>query len=97
MASTYSPTTEHKEEAAADDNIERHHNIQREPEQQTSAINQLLQIAEAASGAAIQIPADILTSLLQSLNGFRSIIVELKNKNEELQKTLIASNAPSSS
>jgi hypothetical protein len=60
-------------------------NVPEEVEQQSHLTNQLLQFAQAAPVSIIQIPADVFTSLLQSLNGLQSSIADLKNENRELK------------
>jgi 2EXR family len=57
---------------------------------QSNPTNELLQLTQAASGSAIHIPADILTSLLllHNLNSFQSSITELKAENGGLRRQL---------
>jgi cell division protein FtsB len=62
--------------------------VQEEAEHQNPSTDTLLQLTQAASGSIIQIPADVLTSLLQSLHGLQSSIAELKNENQGLQQAL---------
>jgi len=50
--------------------------------------DKLLQLAQAASGPIIQVPADALTSLLHSLNGLQTSVTELRHENRGLQRTL---------
>jgi hypothetical protein len=60
-------------------------NVPKDTEQQASSTDQLLQFAQAAPVSIIQIPADVFTSLLQSLNGLQSSIAHLENENRELK------------
>jgi hypothetical protein len=60
-------------------------NVPKDTEQQASSTDQLLQLAQGASGSIIQIPADVFTSLLQGLSGLQSSIADLKNENRELK------------
>ncbi len=65
------------------------HNVQEEEEQQSPSTNQLLRLVPAASGTIVQIPANLLTSLLQSLTGLQSSVAGLQstvtNQNKEIQ------------
>jgi hypothetical protein len=60
-------------------------NVPKDTEQQASSTDQLLQLTQGASSSIIQIPADVFTSLLQSLSGLQSSIADLKNENRELK------------
>jgi hypothetical protein len=60
-------------------------NIPEDTEQQASSTDQLLQLAQVASGSIIQIPADVFTSLLQSLSGLQSSITKLNKEVQELR------------
>ncbi|KAE9363875.1 hypothetical protein N431DRAFT_521243 [Stipitochalara longipes BDJ] len=48
-------------------------------EEQVDPTNQLIQLAQAASGSIIQIPADVVTSLLHQLAGLQDSVIGLQN------------------
>ncbi|PMD21497.1 hypothetical protein NA56DRAFT_127889 [Hyaloscypha hepaticicola] len=58
-------------------------------DQRNTSSDKLLQLAQAASGSIIQIPADLLTSLLQTLGGLQSSITTLQNTVTDLQISVI--------
>jgi hypothetical protein len=57
--------------------------------QRNTSTDKLLQLAQAASDSIIQIPADVLTSLLQSLGGLQNSIMALHNTVTDLQSSVI--------
>ena len=61
-------------------------------DQRNIATDKLLQLARAASDSIIQIPGDVLSSLLQSLGGLQSSIATLHNAVIDLQSSVIALN-----
>jgi hypothetical protein len=63
-------------------------NVQDESQHQINSTGKLLQLAQAASGSIMQIPADILTSLLHTLNSLQNSVLELKQENRGLQQAL---------
>jgi hypothetical protein len=79
MASHEAPTNNGQIGGAVADNVPK------DTEQQASSTGQLLQLAQAASGSVIQIPAGVFTSLLQSLSGLQSSITKLNIEVQELR------------
>jgi hypothetical protein len=57
--------------------------------QRNISTDKLLQLAQAASDSIVQIPADILTALLQSLGGLQNSITTLHNTVTDLQSSVI--------
>jgi hypothetical protein len=57
--------------------------------QRNISTDKLLQLAQAASDSIVQMPADILTALLQSLGGLQNSITTLHNTVTDLQSSVI--------
>jgi peptidoglycan hydrolase CwlO-like protein len=57
--------------------------------QRNTSSDKLFQLAQAASDSIIQIPADVLTSLLHTLGGLQSSITTLHNTVTDLKSSII--------
>jgi hypothetical protein len=87
MSTTGAPAAD--DHVGSGDRLDSEINDKEMVDQRNTSTDKLLQVARAASDSIIQIPADVLTSLLQSLGGLQSSITTLHNTVIDLQSSVI--------
>jgi hypothetical protein len=87
MSTTRAPAVD--DHGGSGDRLDSEPNDQEIVHQRNTSIDKLLQLAQAASDSIVQIPADLLTSLLQSLGRLQSSITTLHNTVTDLQSSVI--------
>lgn len=85
MSSTERPGIDDRT-AAVVQSTNQEQNAEEEMVHQSGTTDNLLRLAQAASGSVIQIPADALASLLQSLTGLQNSVTILTNELQEVRK-----------